>query len=207
HVVAVVAQILKQNESFPPHLLKAFLLGQTIDGSVTSNSGGSGIDHDIAWGRLDAYRSVFKLSDEYLDSWDVDVVGEPGSGVDPIVSYIVPVPVNSQQLVATLVWSDLAGDASGDQSKTLFNDLDLRLQYPNGSLLSFTDSDDSLNNVEKYVVSNPVSGNWTVFVNVVDLNGTGSTQEYAVKFNVIRRTRTPDMTLFASLLNGTIYQG
>jgi len=205
HVAGVAAQILKLNESYSPHLLKAFLLGQTVGGSVTSTSTGSGIDFDVVWGRLDAYRSVFKLSDEYLDAFANGTVGEPGSGFSVVDSYSFSVPINAQQLVVTLVWPDIAG--SNNFTHDLYNDIDLYLTDNNSNVVSYSKEDDDKNNVEKYVIENPGPGTWIASVQVIDLNGTGSSQEYGLKVNAIRRTRTPDMTIFSTLLNSSIYIG
>ncbi|MBI3027371.1 S8 family serine peptidase, partial [Candidatus Woesearchaeota archaeon] len=197
HVSAVAAQLLKQY-NLTPYAVKAFLLSSTANGSRTNNYPNN-INYNQGWGRLDAYRAVYKLSDEYTDSYDTFHIGEPGSGFSSDVYYDINVPVAADRLIVTLVWDDLPGDKSGNNSKTLYNDIDLYFRYPNGSIDTSTKEDDTINNVEKYIFNDPVNGIWEAHVSVIDLNGTAGTQNYSISIVIEKETTTPQIVATLSL--------
>lgn len=198
HVAGVAAQLVKQYSPISPAAIKAFIIGQSVGGSTTDN-----IDIDEGWGALDAYRTVYMLSDEYEDLWYEDTIGLPGSGYSQSVSYSIYVPSGADRLEATLVWSDPAGDASGDGSNTLYNDLDLYMRDENFDLVDGQQDDDDVNNVEKYVIDDPGEGEWNLYVDYIDITE-GNYQDYAIKINVIKRTTTPALNVDVTLGESTI---
>lgn len=203
HVSAVAAQLLN-NINLTPYAVKAFIIGNSINGSRTNNYPKM-MNINQGWGRLDAAKTVYQVQGENFDGYDIFHVGEPGSGLNQEIQYNVVVPINSDRLLATLVWDDLPGQRNSSQ--TLYNDLDLFITFPNGSTDLPTKEDDTINNVEKYIYDNPVNGTWTVHVRSIDLNGTSGTQNYSIVMIVDKKTTTVHMSADLWLVNSTVKPG
>ncbi|MCW7079282.1 MAG: S8 family serine peptidase [Canidatus Methanoxibalbensis ujae] len=193
HVAAVAAQILHEYPDASPALVKAFIISSAVDGGTTDAP-----SIDRAWGRLNAYSSVYKLPDEAVDSYDENTVGNLLSLQPRERYYTINVPNDAAKLIVTLVYSDDPADPSGDQTAPkLVNDLDLFLVDPSGNELYR--NDDAVNNVEKYVIDNPEAGNWEAHVRVVDLADLGGllpkSQDYAIAIIVIKESEEPSTSI------------
>ncbi|GEM_PF-3952237 len=199
HVAAIVAQVIKQYPSLSPAGIKALIVSNTVGGGTTDN-----INYDQGWGRIDAFRTLYKLDDDYIDSYNEATVGEFLSGFPSTICYNIGVPTGADRLVAVIAWSDVPGDASGGNTQTLYNDLDLWLKDETGAILSWTENDDDINNVEKYVINSPDQGTWQACVSeksLVGPLGTGK-QNFAISFQVNKQANTP--VLQVDLFPGTL---
>ncbi|MCH7851055.1 MAG: S8 family serine peptidase, partial [Nanoarchaeota archaeon] len=205
HVSAVAAQILYAYPTLSPAGVKAFIISGAVGGGTTDN-----ININQGWGRLNADRAVYKLADEYIDSYDENTVDENifTTNIPSTRCYNIVVPSNANKFITTLVWDDIPGDKSNDGTNTLYNDIDLWLKYPNGTILSWTEDDDSINNVEKYVLNDPISGDWNVCVSQIDLDGyLFGSQDYAISIVVLKETSTPTLNVDLYLENGAVEPG
>ena len=202
HVAAVAAQILKNHPSASPALVKAFMISSAVGGGTTNSP-----NVDQAWGRLAALASIYKLPDEYIDSYRESTVGNLLSGKHKDLYDTVDVPDGANKFVATMVYSDDPGDPLF--SAFLNNDLDLYLKDPNGNILY--ENDDSVNNVEKYVINNPIKGIWEIHIKAKDLADLGGilpkTQDYAISWTVLKQTKAPDIPIIISSTNTNVKIG
>ncbi|MFH1106943.1 MAG: S8 family serine peptidase [Candidatus Micrarchaeota archaeon] len=208
HVAALCAQIIQLyavNHGWTniyPESIKAFIVGSTVGGSTTNSKNIS-----LSWGRIDAYRTIYKLNDEYDDQLNTEIVGEPGSGYYQDVWWTPSVPSGADRLEVTLVYSDPPGDVL--ISEPLKNDLDLYLKYPNGTTLQYTVDDDIINNVEKYIIPSGqlVAGTWELHVRARDLEGASGSQRFAIKWQTIKKIATPSLSVSLNLNSTVIPRG
>ena len=190
HVSGVAAQILAEYPSASPALVKAFIINSAVGGGTTDNT-----NIDQGWGKLDAYRAIYQLQDEYTKGHDESTVGNSLSGQLNDRYYTISVPDGAKKLIITLVYSDDPGDTlfGGD----LINDLDLYLKNPSSTTLYY--NDDDINNVEKYVITDPAAGIWEAHVKAIDLADLGGlqskTQDYAIAYTIIKQSSTPSPTI------------
>jgi hypothetical protein len=121
--------------------------------------------------------------------------------IDEEFTHTFAVTDSTVALDVSLAWSD--PPATGNVIPTLINDLDLRLEDPNGTMRMpwklrpngptqpAITGRDSLNNCERVHVNNPAVGTWTIHVNGA-ING-GNSQTFALASNL------PLMTDWATL--------
>ena len=130
-----------------------------------------GPDFKTGFGRINARRAL-----EVIDNSQF-VLNSVANGA--VTNNTIAVPAGVSRVKISIYWNDREA-TPGITGKTLVNDLDLRVQDPNGTwtqpwiLNPFPDPDslnlvafhgtDTLNNVELVTIDNPTSGNYTVEV-------------------------------------------
>lgn len=193
HVSAVAAQILHNYPSATPELIKSMIITSAVGGGTTDNT-----NLNQGWGRLNAYSAIYQTPDEYYDVYHEDTIGNSKSGYPIKRGYSLYVPEDADKLIVTMVYWD---DAAIPIGAVLNNDLDLYLKTPSGSTQlpngHQTKADDNINNVEKYVIENPQSGDWNAWIEGLwfnDLYGVWAKSiDYAVNIRIIKRTKQPNI--------------
>ncbi len=162
-------------------LMKALLCNGGTD------KGNTGPDYNYGFGWMDLSRSLEMLEkNQYVNANIIHA----GSN-----NHTITVPPNTAQLRVMLYWNDPA--ASLLSSRSLVNDLDLRLVDPSSSthlplildtsatgiLNVATTGADHLNNMEQVVVSNPAAGSYTI--NISAAIAENLSQEYFVVYDFI----------------------
>ncbi len=180
HVSAVAAQILQAYSTASPALVKALLVNNAVGAGTTDNK-----NYDEGWGRLSAFESIYWLTDDYTATFNEFNLGGPGTGLSNEGYLERYVPADADRIVVTMAYDDEPSFLLGSVP-TLKNNIDLYLQKPNGSQLYV--NDDSVNNVEKYVIDDPDEGNWRFYVKFVNPQWL-STQDAAMNLKIIRKTQ------------------
>jgi hypothetical protein len=147
-------------------LIKSILLNSADD------VGPKGIDYQSGYGNLNAYKAMQTLiNKQYFSGSIVQGLQE---------THLLNLPANIHQLKITICWNDLPANAN--DSRSLINDIDLRLIHPLSGqswqswvLNSFPQADslakppirekDSLNNTEHITLDLPASGTYILQVN------------------------------------------
>ncbi|HPA21230.1 MAG TPA: S8 family serine peptidase, partial [Verrucomicrobiae bacterium] len=127
-------------------LIKATL----INGAAEMTPATPRPNNNEGWGRLNLEYSLFPPAPRAVVFFDQAA----GLGEGEQQTYSVDVTDSSEQLRATLVWSDRQG-------ATLQNDLDMTLVRPDSTS---TNRSDGANNVEGIDIASPARGNWSVIV-------------------------------------------
>lgn len=146
-------------------LIKAILLNTADDLGV------EGPDFRYGWGRANAGKAFQVLQSEQY------IVGSVQHGQQ--LSFQLPIAAGTQRVKLMLAWTDPAGSVLSP--KALVNDLDLKLELPNGqqrlpwipSAAAHLDSLnrearpglDRRNNAEQVVITNPAPGYYNIKVN------------------------------------------
>ena len=145
-------------------LIKAVLLNTAED------LGRTGPDYDFGWGRINADKALQLLQQEQHSSATITQDGEN--------THEISLPAGIRELKVLVYWTDAAGSPMA--SSALVNDLDIRLESPNGStfypwvLSTFPHLDsltkpavpglDHINNMEQVSLQNPEAGSYTLKV-------------------------------------------
>ena len=171
-VSGVVALMLEKynsthNGEIPlPATFKALLLHTAKDINLT------GPDFSTGYGRMNATYAVDLIIAD--NSSNNTIREEVISNQDETDYYQIIVPAGASQLKITLAWDDYPGPV--ESGRTLVNNLDLRIQDPNGVTYypwtlnvsgpdqAATTGIDDINNVEQVIKNSPAAGNWTVYV-------------------------------------------
>lgn len=153
------------NNAYPPSaLIKALVLNTADDLGV------AGPDFHYGWGRLNARKALASLQ---AQSYRQETISH-----QQLQSFQLAIPSGAQRLKVMLYWHDPAGSVLS--AKALVNDLDLRVESPNGQQQlpwipsSFPHLDslgraalpgvDRLNNVEQVVINQPAAGYYNLIV-------------------------------------------
>jgi hypothetical protein len=162
-VALLLQQAYKEQHSgaLPPAtLVKAILLNSADD------IGTKGPDFESGYGNLNAYKAMQTITAGHFSQGSVAQGG--------VVTFSLPVGVNTRQLKITLCWNDPA--AAANAPKALVNDLDMQLVNINtwlpwilntkpvkdSLLLPAVRGRDSLNNVEQITIDDPAAGAYTI---------------------------------------------
>lgn len=152
-----------------PSLVKAALINGAVDLEGVQNGAESSVPNNAeGWGKMDLTNTV--MGDDSVDYVNCQKNLETGE----TFSKSVEVTDNSKPLKITMAYSDVP--ASPKSKINLVNDLNLMVKGPEGKLYvgnCFTDgwSDpqksgtDSINNVERVSIKNPIKGDYKIFVN------------------------------------------
>ncbi|MEI9913285.1 MAG: fibronectin type III domain-containing protein, partial [Bacteroidota bacterium] len=150
--------------------------------------GNAGPDYTYGFGWLNLLRSVDMLEN---NRYIISSVANSGSN-----THNINVPANTAQLKVMLYWHDPAAAALASQS--LINDVDLEVRDPSNTLFlpyildtvpanvntPATTGADHINNIEQVVITNPVTGAYTLTI-----NGTAITQsppqEYFIVYDLV----------------------
>lgn len=137
-----------------------------------------GPDFKTGWGMMNTERAVRFLSANKSNN-------EPAVLKDTLLNDGNSIQINyqhntSQPIIVTVAWTDPKGNApvSGDDPSNiiLVNDIDIQLSDPNSTTFSpwildknnpgiaATTSDNDVDNIEQIVISNPVSGAYTITI-------------------------------------------
>lgn len=146
-------------------LIKAMALNTADD------LGPAGPDFHYGWGRMNTGRALNALSENQYFTGTI----QQGQQQE----FQINVPFGAQQLKVMLYWHDPAGSVLSSQA--LVNDLELRLQGPNGQVMlpwvpssvpnldslqrDALPGEDHINNVEQVVVPQYASGNYQIQIN------------------------------------------
>ncbi|MFO7966120.1 MAG: S8 family serine peptidase [Archaeoglobaceae archaeon] len=165
-VSSLAAQIKSNYPDATPELVKAMMISSAFKGGTTDDT-----SLDTGWGRISYYSTLYKLEDEIVDGYDFGYLGNTQSNYPYDVKYDVDISQDTDYLIVTMAYSDEAGPFGSGELK---NDLDLYLSNPSGSTKlpdgHDTADDDSVNNVEKYIIKDPPSGKWTVGATINNLS-------------------------------------
>ena len=140
--------------------------------------GEKGPDYKMGWGLMNTERAVRFLSANKSNSEQAilkDTLLNDGNNVQISFNYSSEMP-----LIITMAWTDPKGTVpiSGDDPNNilLVNDLDIRVNDPNSDTYfpwildknnpetAATTGDNDVDNIEQVVISNPVSGEYTVTI-------------------------------------------
>jgi len=156
--------------------------------------GQKGPDYKMGWGMMNTERAVRFLSantSNFEKAVLKDTVLNDGNSIQ--ISY----QHNTfQPLIVTLAWTDPKGEVpvSGDDPSNiiLINDVDIQLTDPNSTVFSpwmldkdnpedeATTGDNDVDNIEQIVISNPVSGEYTITI-----SHEGALQSGSQRFSVL----------------------
>ena len=204
-VAALAAQIKEKYPEATPELIKAMIIAGTFGGGTTDSP-----NINEAWGRISSYQTIFKTKDEIVDVYDFGTIGNDRTIYPREVKYELDIPEGTIAIVATLVYSDDPGPIG---SGMLQNDLDLFIVTPDGNTIINgnwdTRDDDSINNVEKYILRYPKPGRYEFHVKALKLNDLGGRipkfVNYAIIIRVIKPTQQPDITVNISEGNYSLW--
>ncbi len=183
--VSAAAQILKTFGNISPAMLKTFLIARAVGGGTTNSP-----NINQGWGRLNALRPHGIFADDFHYSYRDGILNNNDPNVPATVSWPISIPSGTNLLAVTMAYTDKPADVPVNQA--LVRKIDLYLIYPNSTKIF--QNDDNVNNVEKYVVHNPVAGEWRAVLNVTRVEGfwgVGKNTSYGIVFNVIKPSRTP----------------
>ncbi len=166
-VLAQLTQAYKvQHNGEQPNatLLKAVLL------NTANDLGNKGPDFKFGWGHVNTWRAYRLLEQNNLVENQIDHGNQ--------ASHLVQIPEGVRQARLMICWAD--PPSSVNASKSLLNDLDIRVIAPNGTPYLPWKPDptpnpaildapagkgrDSLNNLEQVAIDDPASGTYTVLV-------------------------------------------
>lgn len=153
------------NNAYPSSaLIKALALNTADDLGV------AGPDFHYGWGRLNVRKALASLQ---AQNYRQEAIAH-----QQLQSFQLAIPSGAQRLKVMLYWHDPAGSVLS--AKALVNDLDLRVEHPNGQQQlpwvpsSFPHLDslgraalpgvDRLNNVEQVVINQPAAGYYNLIV-------------------------------------------
>jgi hypothetical protein len=176
-------QYRKNNSNNNPKnaLIKAFACNGATDQGVP------GPDYSYGFGSMNLVRSIAMLEARHY------FTGQLGHGA--LNQHTIHVPDNNTaQLKVMLYWNDAPGSTLSG-SKTLVNNLDLKLKQPDGTerfpsfpsasnaAAAATSGIDNINNAEQIVIENPAAGDYTldVFAKLIP----DGVQEYFVVYDLI----------------------
>jgi subtilisin family serine protease len=164
----VIALMLEQYRAtystsgeFLPSMAKALLIHTAVD------LGNTGPDYQFGYGRIDGVAAVDAIIARELRQGNISTHGQ-------VDEYSIIVSGSPSELRVSLAWDDPPGSLAA--IKKLVNDLDLRLEAPDGTLYypwvldpanpgdPATTGIDEINNQEQVVVSNPMNGFWKLRV-------------------------------------------
>ncbi|MGD1840338.1 MAG: S8 family serine peptidase [Thermonemataceae bacterium] len=170
----------KQEGALPPAaLVKAALLNSADD------VGAPAVDFASGFGKLDAVGALETITAHRYNTGEV-IENET-------VTYNITVPAGNDELKVTLVWHDLAADASAEQ--VLVNDLDLTVRRgattwlpwgldstPTLSALQMpaVRKADHLNNVEQVTIASPAAGTYQIQVSGYNIES--GTQPFSIAY-------------------------
>jgi hypothetical protein len=168
----LVQQFAKQIYNKP--LLASTLKALTIHTAKECGSS-DGPDYSYGWGLMNAPAMIQTITNDRGNSRVLEKNLANSSRFDTAVNYF-----GSGPMTVTLCWTDLPGVVSNpmlnNRTSKLINDLDVRVYTPTGdSILPFklnpnsptnaaTKGDNTVDNVEKIVINNPISGSYRISV-------------------------------------------
>lgn len=142
------------NHTPSPAMMKAVIINGATDMGYGYPS------RDQGWGRINLADSLKTKQYRYEDE-------SKGLSTGQVATYNYLVKSNKTPLRVSLVWTDYPGSTSA--SKTLVNDLDLKITSPSGIVYygndfiqPFNSEFDRLNNVENVFIDTPEVGNYKI---------------------------------------------
>jgi hypothetical protein len=195
HVTGVCGLIKEWSASIGSELLKALLINTTIPIKENSSSSlGAYANTEVGYGLVNGFSITSYYSGEaqrllYATGW---IREDDATLYD---DWTATVPSGAKKLIVTMAYNDQEGEASS--SDALNDDMDLILISPGGStyyayayLPSNVDTESPL---EKIVITDPRSGDWTVRVRFYSSPGFGNPliyaeQEYGLVAHAILKT-------------------
>ena len=207
---ALVLQHYQNQQGVTPR--SATLKGTLIH--TAHDIGNKGPDYSSGWGLLDAAAAA-----QFITKATTPVVGETSLISENLylgVTQNIPVAANENgTLKVTIVWTDPAGAANpnpntvDDTTKSLINDLDLRIIDPNGNVFfpwSLNPANpgagavrtvrNEVDNVEQVVIDSPIAGNYMIRISHTGVIN-GANQPYSLLVNAapaIVDTQGPQVT-------------
>lgn len=192
HVTGVLAKMKEWGSDLHSEVMKALLINTTIPLKANSNDALAGYANtEVGYGLVNSFSVTSEYSDEsqrllFVEGWVTED--------DLNDEWDISVPSGAEKLVVTLAYNDEEGEES--DGNALKDDLDLILRDPNGTeyrasgnLASGVTTQSPL---EKMVIVNPSSGNWTGKVEFVDSPGfwwpTYAQQRYGIVAHAILKT-------------------
>lgn len=182
-------------------LIKAILLNACAD---MTGVGGYPSDQE-GWGRPLLDNSLYFSGDARKLIVLADIRNPSGMSTGQEHTYLLTVTGATEQLRATLVWTDPAASASTGTANAAVNDLDLEMTAPNANFYRgnyFVSGGsapngvkDAKNNVEQVHVNTPWTGVWTIKVKAAAVNQ--GAQGYALVMTGQLSTQIPPPTISA----------
>jgi len=151
-----------------------------------------GPDYMFGWGLMNDKKAALLISDDQGQNSIDELVLQQGDNYTRVVN----VPEGMPELRVTICWTDPPGvpvsPSLNPRDPMLINDLDLRVMdensnvyFPykldpdNPSAAATTDSENDVDNVEMVVISNPVPGDYTIYIDH-DGSLSGGQQAYSL---------------------------
>jgi hypothetical protein len=155
-----------------------FMRASTLKGLAThtaDDAGNVGPDAVYGWGLLNAKAAVEAIDDNGLESLIEENTLQQGE------TYTFDIISNgTSPLLASITWTDVPGLANiggvNDATPALINDLDIRVTDPNSTVFfpwrlannanqnALRNGDNSVDNVERINIDNPIAGTYTITV-------------------------------------------
>ncbi len=174
--------------------------------NTAEDLGNPGPDFHYGYGKINLRRAK-ELMDE-PDYYAVHTFNNSGDSLTRNIN----VPEGVQELRIMLYWNDESADDKAPYgTRTLLNDIDLKIEAPDGSIFLpyildgnnpeaiATNGEDHLNNMEQVLIPNPASGIYTIHTQAFDLGGTEPQKAYIV-YEMLR----PELKITSPLANETL---
>ncbi|MBN1673048.1 MAG: choice-of-anchor D domain-containing protein [Kiritimatiellae bacterium] len=192
HVAGVCAKIKEWYPTISSEEMKALLINRALplqEGSDDPRQAYA--DPATGYGMVNAFLVIHDMAGEYTNLLGLTANVDTINTVD---NHAFVVPPGTRQLAVTLAYNDQYGELA--QTNALWDDIDLSLIAPGGSVLTPLPAPDvtSQSPIEKLIVTNAVAGVWTARVEFVD---SGSwiwvEQKYALIADAM--LKTPQLSL------------
>ncbi len=206
HVTGVLAKMKEWAPELHSEIMKANLINTAIPIKANSSNGLAGYANtQVGYGLVNGFSITDYYSGEssrllFAEGW----INENDS---PLYDdYSISVPASAKKLAVTLVYNDQEGEESDGDA--LIDDMDLILISPTGTTYTgwtYLPPDLNESPIEKMVIENPPSGNWTVRVQFTDSPGFNNLLIYAEqRYGLVAHAILKEPSLDLSISQNTI---